>query len=195
MVVFGLILLLVALAVIAYMWLATAGMDPVSIDYGFLNVELSPLWLFFAGGITLAVATSGLWLMGVGARSGARRAREMRELRKQAKEADRRSERDRDRAALGTSDDRSTSPRGGHSGGRGTGAGAGYGDRGHGRGRGDDGPILPRPGAQERQTGSTGTTGTTGTAGPGSTAPGSSTARPPGTDGTHGRDSSLDIDR
>ena len=84
MVVFGLVLLVVALAVIAYMWLATRGMDPAQISYGFLNVEVTPFWMFLAGGITLAVATCGLWLMAVGARSRARRAKEVRELRRQA---------------------------------------------------------------------------------------------------------------
>lgn len=100
MVIFGLILLLLALAVIGYMWFATAGMAPVEIDYGILNVSLTPFWLFVAGGIALAVATSGLWLIGVGARSKARKAKEVRELRRQAKEADRRAERASDSAAL-----------------------------------------------------------------------------------------------
>lgn len=102
MIIFGLVLFILAVIVIAYVWLATAGMAPISIDYGILNVELTPLWFFFAGGIVLAVATSGLWLMGVGAKASARRAKEVRELRRQAKESDRRVERDRDRAALGS---------------------------------------------------------------------------------------------
>lgn len=115
MIVFGLVLLILAIVVIAYVWLATAGMSPVSIDYGVLNVELSPLWFFFAGGITLAVATSGLWLIGVGAKTSTRRAKEMRELRRQAKESDRSAERDRDRAALGSDRDRRGSAPGGSS--------------------------------------------------------------------------------
>lgn len=100
MVIVGLILFLLALAVVAYMWFATVGMDPVGIDYGILNVSLTPFWLFVAGGIALAVATSGLWIMAVGARSRARKAKEMRELRRQAKESDRRAERQGDSAAL-----------------------------------------------------------------------------------------------
>lgn len=115
MIVFGLVLLILAIVVIAYVWLATAGMSPVSIDYGVLNVELSPLWFFFAGGITLAVATSGLWLIGVGAKASTRRAKEMRELRRQAKESERRTERDQDRAALGSDRDRRGSAPGGSS--------------------------------------------------------------------------------
>lgn len=107
MIIFGLILFILAVIVIAYVWLATSGMTPISIDYGILNVEITPLWFFFAGGIVLAVATSGLWLMGVGAKTSARRAKEMRELRRQAKEYDRRVERDRDRDALGADQDRS----------------------------------------------------------------------------------------
>lgn len=102
MVVFGLILLLVALAVVIYMWLATRGMDPVQISYGILNVEITPIWLFVVGGITLAAATSGLWLLAVGTRSKARRAREVRELRRQAKDSDRRVERERDAQQLGS---------------------------------------------------------------------------------------------
>lgn len=133
MVVFGLILLLLALIVIGYVWLATAGMTPVSIDYGFLNVEVSPWWLFLAGGITLAVATSGLWLIGVGAKSSARRAREVRELRRQAKESDRRAERSGDRASLGTGTDR--------------GPGSAGTDQPSGR-TDKDGPILPRAGTR-----------------------------------------------
>lgn len=108
MVVFGLILLILALLVIGYVWLATGGMDPVSIDYGILNVELTPLWFFFAGGITLAVATSGLWLMGVGAKASARRAKEVRELRRQAQDAGHQPQRGRDRDTLGKGTDRGT---------------------------------------------------------------------------------------
>lgn len=103
MVIFGLILLLLALAVIGYMWFATQGMAPVDIDYGILNISLEPFWLFVAGGIALAAATCGLWIMGVGAKSRARKAKEMRELRRQAKEADRRAERAGDSASLGRS--------------------------------------------------------------------------------------------
>ena len=106
MVVFGVVLLLVALAVMVYMWLATRGMDPVQISYGVLNVEITPIWLFVVGGITLAAATSGLWLLAVGTRSKARRAREVRELRRQAKDSDRRTERERDAARLGSTDGR-----------------------------------------------------------------------------------------
>ena len=95
MVVFGLILLLVALAIVIYMWLATAGMDPIAITYGFLNVEITPIWLFIVGGITLAAATCGLWLLAVGTRSKARRAKEVRQLRRQATDSDRRTERER----------------------------------------------------------------------------------------------------
>jgi hypothetical protein len=179
MIVFGLVLLILAVIAIAYVWLATAGMTPISIDYGVLNVELTPLWFFFAGGIVLAIATSGLWLMGVGAKTSARRAREVRELRRQAKESDRHAERERDRAALGTVQDhdrataRADGPPTGRAGaGRpGTAAASSSGDRqttGTDATRdgsaGDTGasaprtsrptdgqqPILPRPGRDER---------------------------------------------
>lgn len=100
MIVVGVILLLLALVVIIYMWLATAGMPPVEISYGILNIEITPVWLFFLGGIALAVATSGLWLLGVGAKTAARRNKEMRELRRQAKDKDRRAERRDDAAKL-----------------------------------------------------------------------------------------------
>ncbi|KUG51830.1 hypothetical protein AVL62_07745 [Serinicoccus chungangensis] len=108
MVVFGVVLLLLALAVIIYMWLATRGMDPVQISYGVLNVDLTPIWLFAIGGIALAAATSGLWLLAVGTRAKARRAREVRELRRQAKDSDRRTERERDAARLGSTEGRTT---------------------------------------------------------------------------------------
>lgn len=163
MIVFGAVLLILALIVIAYVWLATSGMAPISIDYGVLNVELTPLWFFLAGGITLAVATSGLWLMGVGAKVSTRRAKEVRELRRQAKESDRRAEREGDRAALGT--DRATTgtrggtaPRAGSSTGargreHGSAAGTGSTTTGHDSGQQ---PILPRPGRDEpRGTGAT----------------------------------------
>lgn len=100
MVIFGLILLLLALAVIGFMWFATAGMASVNIDYGILNVSLTPFWLFVAGGIALAAATCGLWIMAVGARTRTRKAKEVRELRRQAKDADRRAERASDSATL-----------------------------------------------------------------------------------------------
>lgn len=133
MVIFGLILLLLALAVIAYMWFATAGMTEVGIDYGFLNADVLPFWLFVAGGITLAVATCGLWMMAMGTRSKARRAKEVRELRRQAKDADRRADRAHSTAPRGAgaraTDPRDTDVRG-------------DGSRG-------DGPILPRPGRTE----------------------------------------------
>lgn len=176
MIVFGAVLLILALVVIAYVWLATAGMPEISVDYGVLNVQLSPLWFFFAGGITLAVATSGLWLMGVGAKASARKAKEVRELRRQAKESERRTERDGDRAALGRRHGASPADRGpggpgggtaspsGSSGGGGTGgaaasAGTGPHQRGTGSGGGQQ-PILPRPGRDRgRGTGGPGTPG------------------------------------
>jgi type VI protein secretion system component VasK len=101
MLIIGLLLLLAAVAVIAYVMLATAGMTPVEISYGVLNVEVAPLWLFLSGVITLAVGAIGIWLMAAGARSKARKAREVRELRKQAKEADRRAVRTSDADNLG----------------------------------------------------------------------------------------------
>lgn len=136
MIVVGVILLLLALVVIIYMWLATAGMPPVEISYGVLNVGLTPVWLFFLGGIALAVATSGLWLLGVGAKSAARRNKEMRELRRQAKDADRRAERHDDAARLdrpggGTADRASaTTGRRTTGGGAGTGTAGGAGSTG-----------------------------------------------------------------
>lgn len=87
----GVILVLLAAAVLTYVLLATAGMTPVEISYGPLNVEVQPLWLYLAGVLTLAVAALGLWMAAAGARSKARKAKEVRELRKQAAEADRRT--------------------------------------------------------------------------------------------------------
>lgn len=145
MIVFGLVLLILAVVVIAYVWLATAGMSPVSIDYGILNVELAPLWFFFAGGITLAVATSGIWLMGVGAKASARRAKEMRELRRAAQESDRRAGHERDRAARGSGQGRGSAtatPGSGAPAGRTTASTA----TGADTGRADEQPILPRTG-------------------------------------------------
>ena len=133
MVIFGLILLLLALAVIAYMWFATAGMSAVEIDYGVLNVSLEPFWLFVAGGIALAAATSGLWMMAVGTRTKARKAKEVRELRRQAKEADRRAERAQDSSTL----DQRSAPAGAPS------SGASR-PRGTTPSSGSDAPILPR---------------------------------------------------
>ena len=164
MIIFGLVLLILAIIVIAYVWLATGGMSPISVDYGILNVELSPLWFFFAGGITLAVATSGLWLMGVGAKSSARKAKEVRELRRQAKESDRSAERGRDRAGLGKGSDRGTAtsaperragdaadtparPGGTTSTGSATSTGATGGHRNE-PGTGSQDHILPRPGQE-----------------------------------------------
>lgn len=146
MVIFGLILLLLALAVVAYMWFATQSMPAVDIDYGFLNLSMEPFWLFVAGGITLAAATCGLWIMAVGTRSSARKAKEVRELRRQAKDADRRAERAGDRAEL----DRSAgaAPSVGSTGSSSVRLGTTSGvprtpsDR-------TDGPILPRPERRE----------------------------------------------
>lgn len=100
MIIIGLLLILLAAAVVAYMLLATAGAPAVSIDYGILNLELPPLWLYLAGLATLAVAALGFWLVGAGARAKTRRAREVRELRKQAKESDRRAVRTGDASTL-----------------------------------------------------------------------------------------------
>ncbi|SOC56299.1 hypothetical protein [Ornithinimicrobium cerasi] len=93
MLIFGFLLLLLAAAVVAYMVLATVDMASVRLDYGILNLDLPPLWLYLAGLLTLLVAALGFWMVGAGARSKARRAREVRELRKQAKVQDRRTER------------------------------------------------------------------------------------------------------
>lgn len=101
MLIIGLLLVLLAAAVIAYMVVATAGMPDVRLDYGILNLEMPPLWLYLAGLLTLAVAALGFWMLGAGARIKARRAREVRELRKQAKEADRRAVRADDARTAG----------------------------------------------------------------------------------------------
>ncbi|HSP61216.1 MAG TPA: hypothetical protein VLO09_09155 [Ornithinimicrobium sp.] len=100
MLIIGLLLILLAAAVVAYMLLATAGSPDVSIDYGVLNLEIPPLWLYLAGLATLAVAALGFWMVGAGARAKARRSREVRELRKQAKESDRRAVRSDDASSL-----------------------------------------------------------------------------------------------
>lgn len=93
MMIIGFLLILLAVVVIAYVVLATAGDAAVEVSYGVLNVQITPLWLFLAGVLTLLVAAVGFWMTGVGARRKARQSREMRELRKQAKEADRRAAR------------------------------------------------------------------------------------------------------
>lgn len=100
MLIIGFLLILLAAAVIAYVLLATAGMTPVEVSYGVLNIEVAPLWLFLSGVLTLAVAAIGLWMVAAGTRSKARKAREVRELRKQAKEADRRAVRTSDGSQL-----------------------------------------------------------------------------------------------
>lgn len=99
MLIIGLLLLLLAAAIITYMVLATAGEPAMHLDYGILNLELEPLWLYLSGAATVAVAAIGLALMAAGARSKARKAREVRELRKQAKDQDRRVERSGDATA------------------------------------------------------------------------------------------------
>ncbi|MDO5740675.1 MAG: hypothetical protein Q4P07_11070 [Ornithinimicrobium sp.] len=99
MLIFGLLLLLLAAAVIAYMVVATAGMSPTHLDYGILNVDLPPLWLFLAGAVTIAVAALGLWLMAAGASRKSRKSREVRELRKTAKAQDRLIQRSADGSA------------------------------------------------------------------------------------------------
>lgn len=100
MLILGFLLILLAAAVITYVLLATAGMTPVEVSYGVLNVEVAPLWLYLSGVLTLAVAAVGLWMVAAGARSKARKAREVRELRKQAKDADRRATRATDSGQL-----------------------------------------------------------------------------------------------
>lgn len=141
MIIFGVILLVLALLVIAYMWLATAGMEPIPITYGVLNLDISPVWLFFLGGITLAAATCALWLLGVGAKSQRRRSKEVRELRRQAaaKDANRRAARTGDAANV----DRPSA-----TGTAGTGTGATGTSQASSR-TGDQGPILPRPGRDD----------------------------------------------
>lgn len=150
MVVLGLILLVLALAVVAYMWFATGDSSAVGIDYGILNVDLHPFWLFVAGGITLAAATCGLWMMAVGTRSKARKAKEVRELRRQAKEADRRAVRADDASSLDRPAGSTGRPGYGTAPGRATGTTEGRPvDGTHGRPTGttdrSDAPILPRP--------------------------------------------------
>ena len=82
MLIFGFLLILLAAGVIAYMVAATTGMPDVRLDYGILNLELPPLWLYLAGLLTLAVAALGFWMVGAGARLKARRAKEVRELKR-----------------------------------------------------------------------------------------------------------------
>ncbi|AXH97144.1 LapA family protein [Ornithinimicrobium avium] len=118
MLVIGFLLILLAAAAIAYVLLATAGDPAVQISYGVLNVEITPLWLYLAGVLTLLVAALGVWIVGVGARTKARRGREVRELRKQARETDRRATRTGDSqvpprtGAAGTTGARTAPPTG-----------------------------------------------------------------------------------
>lgn len=142
MVVFGLVLLVLALAVIAYMWFATRGVESAQISYGFLNIDVTPFWMFLAGGITLAVATCGLWLMAVGARSRARRSKEVRQLRRQAQESGRTGS--GTTTGTGAGHDRATDARGGATD-RNTAAGT--------TGSGQDRPILPRQSSTGHGTG------------------------------------------
>ncbi|MGD8149168.1 hypothetical protein [Ornithinimicrobium sp. Y1694] len=179
MLLIGLLLVLLAAAVITYVVVATAGMPDVRLDYGILNLDLPPLWLFLAGLLTLAVAALGFWMIGAGARAKARHAKEVRELRKQAKASDRRAERSgdatapRDRLARGSS-----APAGG-----GVGNGAGR--------------TASTPGVSPA-TGNTTTGNTsTGSSSPGAGAYGDGPARPgtvPGPGGDTDR-SRLDLDR
>ncbi len=84
MVVLGIILLVVAAALV--LLLATAGtpQDIVLDLIGGPRLTISPVLVFLAGAVTLALAELGPWLISRGTRRAVARRREVRELRQAA---------------------------------------------------------------------------------------------------------------
>lgn len=95
MLVIGLILIVLSLAVVAYVWFATVDLSAVTVDLGAFSVLMTPLHLFLAGGATVLVLALGAALFASGLRSKQRRRRELKDLRTRAAERDElRSERE-----------------------------------------------------------------------------------------------------
>lgn len=90
MLAFGLILLLIVAAFIGFVVYTlldqTAGLP---MELGSLELSMTPLQLFAAGAAALALLALALWLVQVGARRRAARAREMRDLRARAAQTER----------------------------------------------------------------------------------------------------------
>lgn len=84
----GLILIILAIIVIAYVIFATRDLEVLTIDWGIVQTDLSPLQLFFLGAVTVLVLSIGSGMLGVGLkRAGAKRA-EVKRLRKEVKAQD-----------------------------------------------------------------------------------------------------------
>lgn len=113
MVLLGVLLILIALVVVAYMWFGTQGLGPLEIDLGIFTAILTPLQIFLTGVASILVLSTGSALLAAGlARKRARRS-EVKALRRQVSHDDRtnrgREDRDDDR-------DRPTGDRDGRSG-------------------------------------------------------------------------------
>ncbi|WP_153395004.1 hypothetical protein [Ornithinicoccus halotolerans] len=88
MLVIGLILIVLSLAVVAYVWFATVDLSAITVDLGAFSVLMTPLHLFLAGGATVLVLALGAALFASGLRGRRRRRRELKDLRTRAAERD-----------------------------------------------------------------------------------------------------------
>lgn len=96
MIALGLILVLIAVVVVAYVWFATSELPAMEIDWGVFTAELTPFQLFVVGAATILVLSVGTALLMAGLRKQREKRAEIKHLRKEV------------RAGDATRDDRST---------------------------------------------------------------------------------------
>lgn len=96
MVLLGVLLILVALVVVAYMLFGTQGLGQIEIDLGVFTALLTPLQIFLTGVASILVLSTGSALLAAGLARKRTRRSEVKALRRQVKQTERREEPRRD---------------------------------------------------------------------------------------------------
>ena len=88
MIAIGLILVLLAVVVVAYVWFATSELPAMEIDWGVFTAELTPFQLFVVGAATVLVLSIGAAMLMAGLRKQREKRAEIKHLRKEVRAGD-----------------------------------------------------------------------------------------------------------
>lgn len=85
MIALGLILVLLAVVVVAYVWFATRELPAMEIDWGVFTAQLTPFQLFVVGAATILVLAIGAAMLMAGLRKQRAKRAEIKRLRQEVK--------------------------------------------------------------------------------------------------------------
>jgi hypothetical protein len=88
MIALGLILVLLAVVVVAYVWFATRELPAMEIDWGVFTAELTPFQLFVVGAATILVLSIGTAMLLAGLRKQREKRAEIKHLRREVRAGD-----------------------------------------------------------------------------------------------------------